>query len=379
MNNQINEFTPDTQAPFHDMDTVHSAGAANLIDHCLGDVTGLTILLVCEDPKHGWYDQAAPDRVHQELLARGAAVRQIIVDLPENRPNADVQAAMNEVDRVIFFSRLGDQGRFNWHYTGPPCVMSYALNEQMLETGYGTLSHDSMCRLKAAIDAVTLQAEHIMVRCPLGTEFEGKPAATIAPGSDVVIHRFPMGIPQPVKASGFKGQAVLSHYLTPTGSRTYDPAYLPLAKPVIAHFEGSRITGFSGDADVVADVEAHYERVSSAFGLDGYNIDSWHAGIHPMMAYDRAAAEDPLRWSGAAFQHPRLLHFHTCGSGPPGEICWMILDPTISIDGVALWERGRLHPERFAATKQVLDSDPSLAAAFAAPAGPVGIFPAQPL
>ena len=379
MNNQINEFRLDGKAPFHDMENVYSTGAANLINHCLGDVAGLKILLVCEDPRHGWYDRAAPERVYRELLARGATVKKIIVDLPENQPNADVQAAMNEVDRVVFFSRLGDQGRFNWHYSGPPSVMSYALNEQMLETGYGTLSHDSMCRLKAAIDAVTLQAEHVTVRCPLGTEFGGKPTATTAPGNDVVIHRFPMGIPQPVSASGFTGQAVLSHYLTPTGSRTYDPACLPLAKPLTAHFEGSRITGFSGDADVVAAVEAHYERIASAFDLDGYNIDSWHAGIHPLMAYDKIAADNPERWSGAAFQHPRLLHFHTCGSGPPGEICWMILDPTISIDGVALWEKGRLHPERFDATRQVLDGDPALAAAFSAPAGPVGISPAQPL
>ncbi|NBR03009.1 MAG: hypothetical protein EBT94_07760 [Alphaproteobacteria bacterium] len=376
MNNQMHGFVAAENAPLHDMDLARSSGAANLIDNCLGNVEGMTILLVCEDPRHGWYDSAAPDRVHRELLARGAAVRRMMVDLPENRPNADVQAAMNEVDRVIFFSRLGDQGRFNWHYTGPLCVMSYALNEAMLEGGYGSLDHLSMHRLKTAIDEVTLGAENIRVTCPLGTYFEGSPSATATSGSDVVIHRFPMGIPQPVLAEGFSGKAVLSHYLTPTGSRIYTPEYLPLRDPVTAHFEASRITGFSGPADLVAAVEAHYERVARDFGLDGYNIDSWHAGIHPLMSYDQPAALDPLRWSGTAFQHPRLLHFHTCGSGPPGEICWMILDPTIEVDGIALWERGQLHPERFAATRRVLDGDPALAAAFRAPAGPVGVEPA---
>ena len=377
MNNQMHGFgaehvAPDSQA-LTDMDLARHPGASNLIENCIGDVEGMKILLVCEDPRHGWYDSAAPDLVHRELLARGAAVRRMLVDLPENQPNADVQAAMNRVDRVIFFSRLGDQGRFNWHYTGPPCVMSYALNEGMLESGYGALDHHSMCRLKAAIDAVTLSAAHIRVTCPLGTRFEGSPGATATTGPEVVIHRFPMGIPQPVLAEGFRGRAVLSHYLTPTGSKIYTPACLPLREPVTAHFEASRITRFSGPADVVADVEAHYERVAGAFGLDGYNIDSWHAGIHPLMAYDKPAALDPLRWSGTVFQHPRLLHFHTCGSGPPGEICWMILDPTIEIDGIALWEKGRIHPERFAATRRVLDDDPSLADAFAAPAGPVGL------
>jgi hypothetical protein len=41
-----------------------------------------------------------------------------------------------------------------------------------------------------------------------------------------------------------------------------------------------------------------------------------------------------------------------------------VIDPTILIDGVALWQDGRLHLERFAATKEILDMAPDLAAAF---------------
>ena len=348
-------------------------GAANLIDNCIGEVTGLTVLLVCEDPKYGWYDAAAPDLVHGALLARGAKVRRMTVGPPDNRPNADVQTAMNEVDEVIFFSRLGDQGRFHWHYTGPHCVMSYALNEEMLDGGYGALDHAAMMRMKDAIDAITLYADNVLVTCPRGTRFEGRPGTPTANGADVIISRFPLGIPKPVPAEGFRGQAVLSNYLTPTGSKVYSPDCLALRDPVTAHFENSRITRFDGPPRMVAEVEAHYDRVAAQFGLDAYNIDSWHAGIHPLMAYDSTAAADPMRWSGTAFPHPRLLHFHTCGSGPPGEICWMILDPTVVIDGVALWEHGRLHPERFERSRQVLDQFPALKAAFAAPAGPVGL------
>ena len=65
--------------------------------------------------------------------------------------------------------------------------------------------------------------------------------------------------------------------------------------------------------------------------------------------------------------------FHTCGIGPPGEICWMIVDPTISIDGVALWENGKLHPERFEVTRRVLEDSPALAAAFQAAPGALGL------
>ena len=349
------------------------SGAANLVENCIGDVAGLTVLVVAEDPKHGWYDAAAPQLVCDELAARGARVTKMTVGLPENRPNAEVQAAMNAADRVVFFSRLGDQGRFNWHYTGPPCVMSYALDEAMLESGYGRLDHHAMRLMKAAIDEVTLTAGHIAVTCPRGTDFAGSPAASGAAGSEVIISRFPLGIPQPVLNDGFRGKAVLTNYLTPTGSRIYDPECLAIDTPVTAHFEGNRITSFTGAPDMVAAVEAHYADVAERFGLDAYNIDSWHAGIHPLMAYEGSAAADPLRWSGTVFQHQRILHFHTCGTGPPGEICWMILDPTIRIDGVALWENGKLHPERFEATGRVLDAFPELAAAFAAPAAPCGI------
>ena len=51
----------------------------------------------------------------------------------------------------------------------------------------------------------------------------------------------------------------------------------------------------------------------------------------------------------------------------------MIIDPTIVIDGVALWEDGQLHPERFVQTMDVLRNYPELAIAFAAPTGEIGL------
>ena len=350
-----------------------ASGAANLVENCIGDVEGKTVLVVCEDPKYGWYDAEAPASVCAELEARGAIVRKITVGLPENSPNAAVQSAMNLVDNVVFFSRLGDQGRFNWHYSGPPCVMSYAIDEGILDGGYGRLDHHAMRQMKAAIDEVTLRAGHIVVTCPQGTHFEGSPAASAAPGTEVVITRFPAGIPKPILNDGFRGRAVLNNYLTPTGSKVYNGQCLPLATPVTAYFEGNRITQFTGEAAMVAAVEAHYERVAREFGIDAYNIDSWHAGIHPLMAYDMPATADPMRWSGTAFQNQRLLHFHTCGTGPPGEICWMILDSTVHVDGVALWENGRLHPERFGPTARILELYPELAEAYANPATACGL------
>ena len=91
------------------------------------------------------------------------------------------------------------------------------------------------------------------------------------------------------------------------------------------------------------------------------------------MRYDMAAKNNPVRWSQTVFSNPRILHFHTCGMGPPGEICWMIVDPTITIDGTALWEKGKLHPERFARTRRILEASPGLAEAFASPVDTIGL------
>ena len=151
--------------------------------------------------------------------------------------------------------------------------MSYALNKTMLDGGYGRLDHHAMQMMKIAIDEVTISACHIKVTCPNGTNFEG---TTIAPSThrgEVIINRFPRDLAAYFKC-GFCGKAVLTNYLTPTGSLTYDPEYLAIDTPVTAHFEGNRITGFTGAPDMVAAVEAHYADVPT--GLGSMPITSIH-------------------------------------------------------------------------------------------------------
>ena len=353
--------------------TALRSGAQNLIEGCLGDVAGKTILVVAEDPALGWYDSAAPACVKSVLAEMGAVVRTIQVGAPQNHAIDAVQQALDTADEAIFFARIGDQGRFKPQYRGPRSVMSYALNAGMLASGYGTLDHKAMIALKNAVDEVTLGAHHIRVTCPLGTDFEGSPGESLTTGGEVVVSRYPMGVPKPVLANNFNGVVKLTHYLTPTGSKVYEPAFLSLPDVVTAHIEGTRIADVTGPADLVANFRQHYDHVAAQFGLDAFNIDSWHAGIHPLMGYDMAAKNDPVRWSQTVFSNPRLLHFHTCGMGPPGEICWMIVDSTITIDGTALWENGRLHPERFASTRKVLEASPGLAEAFASPVDAIGL------
>jgi len=90
-------------------------GAKNLIKGCLGDVFGKTILIVAEDPQLGWYDAAAPASVEAVLLEMGAKVKMLMVGAPKNHTIDAVQIAINSADEVIFFARIGDQGRFKPH------------------------------------------------------------------------------------------------------------------------------------------------------------------------------------------------------------------------------------------------------------------------
>ncbi|MDG1857834.1 MAG: hypothetical protein P8I94_01945, partial [Emcibacteraceae bacterium] len=64
------------------------------------------------------------------------------------------------------------------------------------------------------------------------------------------------------------------------------------------------------------------------------------------------------------FCHPEYIHFHTCGDYAPGEISCTLPGHTIKINGVTLWENGKLLPHVFDHTKKCIDDWPELSALF---------------
>ena len=190
------------------------------------------------------------------------------------------------------------------------------------------------------MDRTLSAASDIRVLCPLGTDLHG--TGGVAPTDDVTIRRFPMCVPKPVPATGFSGQVALVGYLTPTGSRYYDPPCLGLDELVMARVDRGRITGFEGGERDVRRVESHYARIAETFSIDPTVVHSWHAGIHAGCDPTMPVAPDPDRWSNSVFGSPSYLHLHTCGDYAPGEICWMVANPTVVADGVTVWDHGRL-------------------------------------
>lgn len=349
-------------------------GADNLVRRCAGIEPGMSVVVIHEDPALGWYDLEAPMAVADAARALGADVSLLPVGAPTNEPNPHTVDAVNAHDCTIFFSRIGDQDRFEAAPAGKTVVMSYARTAGSLASAYGRADHRAFLAMKAAVNTVMFGAEEVRMICPLGTEVSGSvPRDDLDTKGDVWVRRFPMGVHQPLDASRFSGRVALAHYLTPTGSKVYEPASARLDSPVFVTLEDGRWRDPQGEPGPVAAMEAHYRRVAETFGLDPWGVDSWHAGFHPGVFYEGLADRDPDNWSNTVFTSPRFLHFHTCGKGPPGEICWMVYQPTVTVEGIALWQRGRFRPEVCPETRDCLDAWPELVSLYADPADRVGL------
>jgi len=355
------------------------AGIANMLGNCAGLSPGQTLLILTEPPR----DSPAADHYDPELapavaaVARACGLKVELRALPHCRdatpPPPEVMAAIAGADRALFLTRRGDQLRFDPVLASAAPVMCYALDRDMMASGFGRADHRGLLALLECLNAALASASEIHVTCPLGTDFRGPGARFPDSGGEVTVRRFPLSVFSPVPAGDYAGQIALAGFLTGTGRSSYDPYDHPLSDVLTVGFDGTRITGFDGpDADGAA---AHYDHVARLLGTEARHVHSWHAGMHPGCAYLRPAGENVERWGGGAFGNPRVLHFHTCGAFPPGEISLNVIDPTIRLDGVPVWQDGALHPERVTGGAALLARFPDLAALFADPAREVGLAP----
>ena len=351
-----------------------SEGVRNLLVNCAAAKPGDDVLLVHECASEGFYDAAMlADFVDaSKRMGIDVTLYQVPFQRDPKSPDPALSARIAQADRTVFFARIGDQLRFVPNGSPETQVVSYALDRAMLSSHFGTANHLAFELLKKRIDVMMAEAEQIRVTCPLGTDFSGRlPAAPVGEG-DVSIKRFPMSVFKPADAVGFSGTVAQAGFLVGTGSHYYSPYACELEDTLFVNFEGHHITGFDGPDHVVAAARAHYERVAGELGIDPYFVHSWHAGIHPGCGYDAPASHNFERWSGGAFGNPRLLHFHTCGAYPPGEISLNVVDPTIVVGGVTVWDAGRLLVENVPGGQELLDKHPEFAASFAQPDHRIG-------
>lgn len=352
-----------------------AGGARNLLTNCARAQAGDHLLIAYEPPEFGYFDADSVQIVADAATGLGLSVETLDVGFNPSEPHLtpELLAAFERADVVLFLARLGDQLRFSDMPQGKKVIVSFAVTRELFGSGFSNGHHDAFMALKSAVNQVMANVQHVELSCPAGTSITGTPEMNLSPSGDTSILRFPMSVFTPVPAHSFSGRVAMPGFLTGTGSRYYEPYTVEFEDQVHAVMKDGRLTGFTGTVADVARAEAHYDHVAGMFGIDRNFIHSWHAGIHPGCGYPWQARDNYERWGGAAFGNPRILHFHTCGAYAPGEISWNVIDPTIVVDGVTLWDRGQFFADRLPGGQDILDRFPCAAALFTKPDTEIGL------
>jgi len=351
-------------------------GVQNMLEHCAGARAGHQLLIAYEPERFGYFDADIVETLASEALKMGLGVDRFDVGFEAQDPRLppELLQRMAEADVVVFLARLGDQLRFSDMPESTQIINSFTLNSFLLGSAFATAHYDAFVQLKAAVDRCMAGAEEISITCPAGTSVRGSAKRKVKSIHDTTLKRFPMSVFSPVPAAGFSGRVALGGFLTGTGSRYYDDYTVEFEGQVFANLESGRLTGFDGLSVDVAKADAQYDRVSALFDIDRNFVHSWHAGIHPGCGFPWDIRKHYDRWGGAAFGNPRILHFHTCGAYPPGEISWNVFDPTIEIDGKTLWDEGCFRADRLAEGPDILHRYPCAAQSFANPDPNIGLL-----
>lgn len=350
-------------------------GAFNLLKRCAYAKEGDRLLIACEAPDIGYYGAGIVGCVHDVAISLGLGVDVVDVGFNPDKPHLshELLSRFEQADIILFLARLGDQLRFSDMPKGKRIIVSYAVNLSQFGSAFAAVNYEAFKAIKTAINRALDESEVVHLTCPAGSDVVGSPEMNLTESGDTSIIRFPLLVHAPVPAHTFSGRIAMPGFLTGTGSRYYEPYTVCFSGPVFAVMADGRLSGFEGAPQDVAIANGHYDKVAEAFGIDRDFVHSWHAGMHPGSSYPWPAAENYERWSGAAFGNPRLMHFHTCGAFAPGEISWNIVDPTIVIDDVAVWDSGVLHLDRLPGGPEILESFPDARAAFTNPAREIGL------
>lgn len=361
--------------------TAIDSGIHNLLFNCMGLQAGDDLLIVRELGRSDYYSATLPDLIAAEARASGISVvlegapfLEEVREFPRN-----ISAAMSASDHTLFLARIGDQLRFSDSSDFSSQTMCYALDEESFATPFCSADYEFFRELKHRINGALFGEKQITIRCREGTHLVG--VSPKDPGDenqgDVTVRRFPLTVFRPMSAATFSGRLAISKWLSPTGSRFYQPASVIIDEVVFAEIRNGRITGFEGNRRDVEKIQKHYAFVSGKYGIDRDVIHSWHAGIHPQNGYNGLAIDNLTRWGGSAFGNPRYLHLHTCGDYAPGEICVSAFDPTITADDTVLWSRGELVYAQAPEIQDLMVGYPGMKALFANPQREFGLGESQ--
>ncbi len=347
---------------------------ANLFLECANVQEGQKILIIHEEAHYGFCDLETVRLANQFCQDKGCQTQ--VVEIPFRAENpvilAQTQEWMEEADVVVFFARLADQLRFQDFPESSKTVINYASKSSRLFSSFGLGSSKGLCAIAEKLDDLYSKALHVRVTCPRGTNFSGTGDPLVRIVGDVRVVRFPMVVHAPISTESYSGRVALP-FLIGTSCNYYPNYHLKFDDTVFANFQGNRMLGFEGSEQDVKKAKDHLLYLANRFDVDPYRVFSWHSGIHPGNIAPVELADQPTLWCSGTFGNPRILHFHTCGNEPPGEISWNVIDPTVTVDGVTVCQNGEWFPHNIPGFLEVMDTYPTIRELFSHPDKRIGL------
>lgn len=318
-------------------------GVRNLLLNCAKARPGDHVLLVGEEGDDPYFDPAICDAVAG--IAEGYG---LLPEVAMAAPVADasqfpsaIHEAMLRADRTIFFSRLGDQVRFNLPGDRAKAVMTYTLGLDYLAAPFAAADFGVMKKVHDALLDLILSARSYRLTGACGTDLVshtvGRRDEAVA---DFALELFPVMIFPPVICHDMHGTLAIRHFVTSSSTRAYADSTLVIDRPILVRVEHSRMTGFEGPHDLVTRLKAQLARAAALTGGDPFRINSWHTGINPNTYFKGDPYADLERWGTVAYGSPRYTHMHAAGNDP-GDAAFHLMDLTISLDDETVWDRGR--------------------------------------
>lgn len=318
-------------------------GARNLLLECAGARAGDRVLLVGEDGEDTYFSPELCSAV-SEVATRLGMTPEIVMAKPvadaSSFPQA-VREAMERADRTIFFSRLGDQVRFDLPANKAKAVMTYTLDLEYLCAPFASADFAVMKRVHDALLALILKSKSYRISGACGTDLFSE----ILPGrneavADFALELFPVMIFPPVNCHKMNGVLAIKHFVTSSSTRAYEGSVLILDHPIMVQVENSRMISFDGPTELVERLKHQLKRAAALTKGDPYLINSWHTGINPGTYYKGDPYDDLELWGTVSYGSPRYTHMHAAGIDP-GDAAFHLMDMTVVFDDQLVWDKGR--------------------------------------
>ena len=328
------------------MNTEIEAGTQNLLQQCAKIKNGEKLLLVGEQGENLFFD---PQLCH--VVAESARKLGIDTEIVFAEPGKDashfpvsVSAAMEKADVTIFFSRLGDQVRFISSAGQGRKIMTYTETVEHLGSMFSIAdftmmkqTHDNLLSDIKSSMTYTISADNgTSLSAILPQESDPDKSAT----NEFSVELFPVMIFPPLNFYDLNGKLVIEHFVLSSSTRAYEDSELRLDSAVTLYIRDCQIFEFDGDSYLIDKLRRQLKRAAAMTGGDPYRLNSWHTGINSYTFYHDDPYSNLEKWGTVAYGSPRYTHFHASGK-EPGDICFQLMDASISFDKRIFWDRGK--------------------------------------